>query len=218
MAITALAVIQDAMERCNRLSPGETINGDDSTRYLRRLNVIVDELSAKAQFLFKSVLTSSAQTGHITLGAAPWAAIAPGDRIVSATADGVPMTPLTMAQYNALQSPADTGSPVHYAPDGLSTVYLYPVASGQTIKLHTLTGVAEFADLSTTSYTVPDGYRAALGARLAVRITPPSRITQQLLREEAQAIAGITRYNPAIVDVDSPSRSAGGRVSILTGA
>ncbi len=211
MTVTAGDILQDAMERVNRLSPGETINGDDAARYLRRLNVIVDELSAKDQFLYKNVLTSSAQTGHVTLGAAPWTAIAPGDRIVSASVDGLAIHPLTMQQYNGLQSPADTGSPTYYAQDGLSTVYLYPVPTGQTLQLQTLTGVAEFADL-TTAYTVPDGYRAALGARLAVRITPPARVTPQMLREETQALAGITRYQPAILNMAGSSRAR-----ILTG-
>jgi hypothetical protein len=215
MTITAGDIIQDAAERANRLSPGETLSADDSNRWLRRLNIIVDELAAKNQFLYKSVLTSAAQTGHITLGAGSWAAISPGDAIVSATVTGYPMAPLTMAQYNALQVPTTTGSPIYYAPDGLSTVYVFPVATGQTIKLQTLTGVAAFADL-TTAYTVPDGYRAALGARLAVRITPAGRITAQMLREETQAIGAVSNYKPAIVDVRSYARVTG-RAHILMG-
>lgn len=215
MTITAGTIIQDAMERANRLAPGETLNADDADRFLRRLNVIVDELSAKNQFLYKNVLTSASQTGNITLGAGSWAAISPGDQIVSAICNGLPMSPLTMAQYNALAVPTTAGIPTYYAQDGLSTVYLYPVPTAQTVQLQTLTGVAAFAD-TTTTYTVPDGYRAALGARLAVRITPAGRVTPQLKSEEASAIGAVMKYKPAIVDVGSYARVTG-RSRILTG-
>ena len=65
----ALAIIIDAYERCNRLSPGETLGADDAAFGFRRLNLLVDEMSASNTFLFKSVLTSAAQAGAITLGA-----------------------------------------------------------------------------------------------------------------------------------------------------
>lgn len=49
----ALDIIIDAYERCNRLSPGETLSADDAAFGLRRLNLLVDELSAHPLFLFK---------------------------------------------------------------------------------------------------------------------------------------------------------------------
>lgn len=214
----ALDVIQSAYERCNRLSPGETLSADDAAFGLRRLNEIVDELSAKGQFLYRDVLTSAAQTGHITLGSAPWTAIEPGAEIISATVDGLPMSSPTMTQYSEIPTPTDTGSPYCYAHDGFATVYLYPVATGQTITLHTRVGVAEFAD-QTTSYTVPPGYQAALGAALAVAIAPNilGRLPPELVATKQRLMAAISRYSPAIVDVHSytcPTRAAG---RILTG-
>lgn len=208
MTVRALDIIQDAYERLNRLSPGETLGADEADFGFRRLNVLVDELSAQRQFLFSNILTSSAQTGNITLGSFPWTAIAPGSEIIGATVDGWPMVPLTMAQYQALQQPTQTGLPAYYVPDGYSMVYLYPVATGQTIQLLTLSGVSAFADLTTT-YTVPDGYKAALGAALAVRMAPVvlGRLPPELVRAEAKAVSAVTKYDPSIVDVHSYSRS-----------
>lgn len=200
----ALAIITDAYERCNRLSPGETLNADDAAFGFRRLNLLVDEMSASNTFLFKSVLTSAAQAGAITLGAGAWLAIAPGDEIVSATANNQPLTSITMRQYNELRAPAATGFPSVYAPDGLGTVYLWPVPAGQVIKLQTRTGVSAFAD-QTADYTMPDGYASALGAALAVRIAPSilGAIPPYLLKAEAKCMGAISRYEPAIVDVGS---------------
>ncbi len=217
MTITALAIITDAFERCNRLSPGEALNADDSAFGFRRLNLLVDEMSATNQFLFKNVLTSVVQTGNITLGTGSWAAIAPGDVIVSATSDDIPLAPISMQQYNHLYDTTTSGAPTTYAQDGLSTVYLVPVANGQTIKLQTLTGVATFAD-QTTAYTVPDGYISALGAALAVRIASNilGAIPPYLLRAEQKCMSAISHYQPKILNVSGYS-SGSGKYSILSG-
>ena len=156
MTITAIAIIEDAYQRCNRLSPGETLNADDAAFGFLRLNLLVDKLSATNQFLFKNVITSAAQSGPITLGVGSWAAIDPGDNIVSmvttSIAGGtsfVPMSPLTMQQYNTLPTPTDSGAPCYYAQDGLNTVFLHPVATGQTLKIQTLAGVKDTFTLIT---------------------------------------------------------------------
>ena len=197
----ALDVITDAYERLNRLSPGETLNADDSDRGFRRLNLLVDELSAKVQMLYRSVLTSAAQTGHITLGAGSWATIPAGTQIVAVSVDDLPISPLTMQQYAGLIDRTTTGSPVAWAQDGLSTVYLVPVPNGQTVQLLTSVGAATFADL-TTSYTVPQGVENALGACLAVRLAPSTigKVTADLLRDERAAMSGIVGVSPSIVD------------------
>lgn len=208
MTVTALAIITDAYERCNRLSPGEALNDDDAAFGLRRLNILVDELSAKNLFLYKTILTSVSQTSHITLGSGSWAAIAQGDYIFSATAAGQAISPITMQQYNGIYDKTVAGTPSLYAQDGLGNVYLYPVPTAITIELQTRTGVAEFAD-QTTAYTVPDGYKAMLGASLAVRIAPGvlGTIPPALLKAEAKCMMGVSHYNPAVLNVGSYTSS-----------
>lgn len=208
MNITALSVITSAYKRCNRLSPGETLSADDAASAFDVLAEFVDELSSDAAMCFLSPLTSAAQTGHITLGAGAWAAIAPGSEIVSATADNVPLDPITMQQFNELYQPTSTGAPTVWAQDGLSTVYLWPVPTGQTIKLMTRDTVTQFAD-QTTSYFVPDGWKAALSAGLAVRIAPNimGKVPAELERRARAALDAVRRYEPAIVDVHSFNES-----------
>ena len=199
---TALQIVTSAYKRLNRLSPGEPLGADESAFGFDTLNELVDELGASAPFLYKSILTSAAQTGHITLAAGSWSTIAVGTEIVSVTVDDLAIAQLSMKQYNELQSPTDTGSPVYWAHNGYSTVYLYPVATGQTVKLMTRIGVIDFAD-QTTDYGMPPGYKAALEASLAVRLAPSTigKVTAELEKAEIKCMQAIDKYKPAIIDV-----------------
>ena len=204
---TALSIITDAYERLNRLSPGESLSADDAAFGLRRLNLLVDEVSASNAFLYLSQLVSNPQTGHITLGTGAWAAIASGDLIVSMTADNIAMSPITMQQFNELYQPTATGRPAVWAQDGGPTVYLWPVPTGQTIKIQTRETISSFAD-QTTDYALPVGWAAALGAALAVRMAPPllGRLPPELVRAETEAMGNVRHYEPAIVNIDSLGR------------
>lgn len=205
----AVDIITDAFERLNRLSAGETLNADDAAKGLRRLNLLVDEWSAKRQFLYRSVLTSAAQTGNITLAAGSWATIPVGTEILGVTVEEEPIAKLTMLQYSGLYDPTETGEPVAWAYDGLSTIYLYPVATGQTVQLLTAVTATAFADL-TTNYTAPPGYENGLGASLAVRLAPSvlGKLPPDLVRAERAALMGIMGWEPAVVDYGSYQKSA----------
>lgn len=213
----ALDIITDAYERLNRLSPGETLGAEETAFAFRRLNTLADELSARQQFLYRDVLTSAAQTGHITLAAGSWAAIPVGAHIISLVVDGDEAWQLTMQQYAAIHDKTQAGSPNNWAHDGAATVYLYPVATGQTVQLQTRVGVAEFAD-TTTDYTAPPGWSAALGASLAVRLATPvlGGVSPALLRDEKRAMEAVRRYVPRILDVYSYTATSAAD-NILTG-
>jgi hypothetical protein len=202
--VKAIDIITDAFERCNRLAPGETLNDDDAAFGMRRLNLLVDELSAKNLFLYQTNLTSAPQNGHITLGAGVWASIPPGTEVVSVTANNEPLSPITMQQFNELSAPTTTGTPTVWAQDGLNTVYLWPVPVGQTIKLMTRGSAATFVDY-TTEYTAPPGVKSAMGASLAVRVAPKvlGKVPPDLRRDEKTLMDNISNYEPAIVDVPS---------------
>lgn len=197
----ALDIIKSAYQRCNRLSPGEVLNDDDAAFGFDRLTDLVDELSAQATFLYRDILTSAAQTGHITLGAGAWSAIAPGERIVGATCDNLPLAPITVQQYSEQYRPHSSGTPSVFAHDGMATVYLEPTPAGQVVTLQTRATVSRFADLLTV-YAAPDGWRNALAAALAVRIAPNilGQIPASLLRAEKVAMGTVDGYTPAIVD------------------
>ena len=105
----AIDIITDAYQRLNKLSPGETLNADDADRGFMRLNIVADELSAEAPFLYQQILTSAAQTGHITLGVGAWTAIPPGTEILGVTVSTLPISRLTMRQFHASHLPQQTG-------------------------------------------------------------------------------------------------------------
>jgi hypothetical protein len=206
----ALDIITDAYERCNRLSPGEVLVADDAAFGFRRLTMLIDELSAQNLYLYKNTLTAAVQTGHITLGAGDWASINPGDQIVSAACQNLPIDPITIQQYNERHRPSVSGVPTVYAHDGNATVYLWPAPAGLTITLQTRNTVSQFAD-QTTDYTLPDGWANALGAALAVRIAPNilGQVPPTLLRAERAAMGAVSRYEPAILDADGYNRTRG---------
>ena len=199
---TATEIVTDAMEWLNKLSPGETLNADDLARGLARLNTIVDKLSAKAPTLFKSVITSAAQTGNITLAAGSWAAIPSGTVIAHLAVDGLEIAQITMAQYLALYDTTITGTPTQWAHDGMANIYLYPVATGQTIKTLHRVSVSSFAD-ATTDYTLAPGFKAYLGIELACSLAPSitgKDPSGSLIRERRDARAVVGNLAPAVID------------------
>ena len=204
----SLDIIVDAYERLNRLSPGEVLDADTAAFGMRRLNLLVDEMTAQQQFLFQDVIVSAPQTGAITLAQGPWAAIQTGNDIVSIAATGLPVAMITMQQYNQIYDQTQGGNPTVYAPDGLGNVYLWPVPNGQTLRLQYRVGAAMFADY-TTDYSMPAGYKSALGAALAVRLAPSvlGKVPPELMRAESKCMGAIDAYPPAMIDVDSYSRS-----------
>src|SRR5882762_10501524 len=120
MSITAIGIINDAYDHLNRLSPGETLGSDEAAKGFTKLNLLVDEMSAKNQFLYRNVLTSAVQSGAITLGTGSWAAISPGTEIISMTSNNRPMASITMQQYNELFAPTSAGESDVWAYDGFS--------------------------------------------------------------------------------------------------
>lgn len=216
----ALDVIQSAYERCNRLSPGETLGADDAAFGFRRLNELVDELSAQDAFLYQSIFASATVTGAtITLGAGSWASIAIGSQLISGEASSFPMAPITMEQYGQIYDNTLAGVPRVFAHDGLATVSLYPVPTAIVVKLQTRVGAAAFADQNTTSYSVPGGWKAALSAALAVRIAPNilGNLPPALERAEKKLMGAVDRSDPKILDVLSYTSQPRNSGSILRG-
>jgi hypothetical protein len=212
--MNALDIITDACERLNLLSPGETLADDLKSWMLRRLNLLCDELRAQPPFLYKEVITSAAQSGHMTLGSGSWAAVT--GEVVAIRYAGADIHELTMPQYHSIYDRTQTGTPTVYAIDGLTTVYLYPVPTGQTLDVLHRVGASDFADLS-TEYATRAGFKAYLGAALAVRCTPTlAKITPELRQAESRLHNAVAVFRPPIVDADSYV-CGGEPYNILTG-
>lgn len=213
---TARIILSLALESMNRLSPGETIDADLAAVCLRRLNTIADDWSVGAKMTPQDQIVAGAVTGAtLTLGADDFAAIAPGTVIPQLQADNYPMSPITMQQYNTIYMKEAAGRPELWAYDGLSTIYLYPAASGNTIHILSRAAFTQFADLD-AEYLLPAGYKGAFAAALAVAMAPAllGGVTPDLLRIEMRAMANIAGGNirPAIISASPLTPNCAGNI------
>jgi len=215
---TARELIVEAYRDGNKLSPGEALSGDDVDYGFSKLNLIADDLSARQEFLYKSILTSAAVTGNITLGTGSWSAINPSNEIYSVTCNDLPISPITMSQYNSIYQKTQTGLPQVYCYDGYDTIYLYEVATGQTISIETRVGVQAFSDTE-TNYALPNGFKRMLIARLAVMVYPGEK-PQYLLDAEKKANFLVGNLYPAVLNVRRYTTGGftGYRPNIINGA
>jgi hypothetical protein len=122
--------------------------------------------------MFQDRLTTGAANGvSITLGGSDWPTITPGSEVIQVQADGYPMEPMTLQQYNNIFLKTQAGRPLYWVYDGLNTVYLYPAATSNTLSIMARVPFSTFADLD-TAYTMPSGYEGAFAATLAVSMQP----------------------------------------------
>lgn len=217
---TARAIITLALEGMNKLAPGETVDADVAVLCLRRLNSIADGWSAGRAMMPQDLIVSGAVTGQsLTLAAGSFAAIGPGDEIISAQADGYPMSLITMQQYNNILIKSTAGRPELFAPDGLSTVFLFPASAGNTINLLVRKAFTVFADLD-TAYVMPSGYEGAFAATLSVALAPSllGGVPPALIAAERKAMFNVQGANirPAVIN-SSPMRPGPGMGNILQG-
>jgi hypothetical protein len=217
---TARNIITLTLEGMNRLAPGEVIDADVAAVCLRRLNSITDNWSAGRDMMPQDAITSGVVSGAtITLASGPFAAITAGDEILSMTADGYVMDPITMEQYNNIRIKTISGRPLVWAFDGLATVYLFPVPTSSVMALQDRVNFKKFADMDTV-YVMPAGYEGAFAASLAVAIAPAmiGKVTPDLLVAERKALFNIAggAIKPAIVIAD-PLRHKGYGAGILQG-
>lgn len=216
---TARNIITLGLESMNRLAPGEALDADLAAACLRRLNSIADDWSNGRDMMPQEQTVSGSVTGaSLTLGAGSFANVAPGDEILSVTADNYRTSPITYKQYQDIFDKTITSRPTLWAHDGLSTVYLYPTASSNTIAVSTRKPFTVFADLD-TAYTMPAGYEGAFAASLAVAMAPAllGKVSADLMARKREAMFNVQGANirPAILNANPLRRRWVG--SILTG-
>lgn len=158
----------------NRLSPGETLDADVAATCLTALNDITDEINGGESLLFREVRIPGVCNGVSGTLGTTWAGIGSGNDILGATVSyqagmEIPISSITMGQYQDIAQKATVSIPQFYCHDGASTVYLWPAAAGQTITLLTRQSFANFADLD-TDYSMPSGFQSGLTAMLAERM------------------------------------------------
>lgn len=213
---TARAIITLALEAMNRLSPGETVDADLAAVCLRRLNAITDDWSIIPSRMPQQHIVAGAATGAtLALGQGAFADVPAGAGVAQLQVDGFPMTPITMAQYNNITDKVSAGRPDLWAFDGLGTIYLYPVASGNTVHILSRKAFSKFADID-TDYLLPAGYQGAFAASLSVAMAPSllGKITPELMLAEQRALFRIQSANidPAIISASPLTPNCAGNI------
>ena len=97
----------------------------------------------------------------------------------------------------------------------LGTISVYPVPDSSTpdIVLYTPTAIIEFADLSTTSYLFPPGYRKAIIYNLALELAPEfgvKQINPLVIKGAEDSFANIKRANIRMDDLRVDDALLGG--------
>jgi hypothetical protein len=214
---TARTIITLALESMNKLSPGETLDADLSASCLRRLNAIADDWSTGRDMMPQDQIVSGAVTGQsLIVGSGAFSEIGIGDEIIQVQADGYPMEPITMQQYNNISLKSQPGRPQVWVWDGSGTIYLYPAATGNTINILKRKAFSQFSDLDTV-YGLPSGYQGAFAATLAVAMAPSliGKVTPELLNAERKAMFNVANntVRPAVNSANPLARrSFGGTI------
>lgn len=217
----ARTIIRNALTfGLNRLSPGEAEDADLFGRCLDALASIVDRMNGSEGLLWREIFTKSTPISGMTatLGV-DWATLASGVEIQGATVQyaagmDIPMSEITMEQYEQIPVKATASLPQVYAYDGNATVYFYPAAAGQTVTFRTLQQASNFADLD-TDYVLPSGYQSAFEDFLAEKMAPT--LNPSLLAV-AKANAEASRLRIAANVIDPAILQGGHRMgNILTG-
>lgn len=208
----ARTIIRNALTfGLNKLSPGEQEDADLFGRCLDALASIVDEMNGGKGLLWREIFsTSTAITGPSAQLGVAWASVPSGSQILGATVQypggqDLPLSPVTMGQYQDIAIKATASIPQVWAHDGAATVYFWPAASGQTITIRTKQAAQTFADLD-TDYIMPAGYQSFFERALAEMMAPTLN-PQMLPIAAAKAAAAKRRIaaqsaSPAIIDGD----------------
>lgn len=207
---TGRNIVTLALESMNRLAPGETLDPDLAAACLRRLNSIADDWNAGRDMMPQEHTVSGVVTGQsLTLATGDFASIGAGDEILTLTADNYPTRKITNEQYQNIYDKVTASRPQMWATDGLSTVYLYPAASANTIAITTRVPFTAFADLD-TAYTMPSGYEGAFAASLAVAMAPAllGKVSPDLEKRKRESLFNISgqTIRPAVINGDPLSR------------
>lgn len=215
--MTGRQLVSLALEEIGVLGEAETADADTAGSALARLNLLIDELFLDRQWLHRVnrvQKTLAAGTASYTIGAGGsintvrpiW--IDSAKLIIdtgASTPTEIDLDILSDQRWQdepqkSLQSSLSTA--IHYDHDwsaGLGLIYPWPVPNvGTTALVLNLPGtsVTEFANL-TTDYTFAPGYKSALIANLAKRLTTPfgKAITPELAERAIETMARVKRAN-----------------------
>lgn len=207
---TGQTIINDALTEIEAIAAGGAPSTSESNYCLRRLNAVLDSLSAQAMPIPQISRDNFTLTGpsSYTIGPAMTFATTRPIKIESAavrTAAGARM-PVRIVPVEAWTSIADTTrtglfADVLYYDNGYPTgnIYLSPAPAAGTLELYTYKPLTQIAALGDT-VTLPEGYERMLVLSLAVEVAAAfgAQITQGLMEKMNDAktsVFGAERAN-----------------------
>lgn len=221
---TAAVIISDALKEILVIGEGESPSATMLSDGLRMLNRLLDTFSNNPNWAYFASMEQKALTGQQSITIGPTGDIATTRPIKIETAvvdrNGIsyPVKVIDNEQYDILTYKALAGAntqAIYYEatyPNG--TLYLYPVASGCTLKMRVLNSVKQFATTA-VQIDLPEGYEDAIMLRLAVRMAPSygKTISNETKQAARNAMKAVTATNEVVPTMELPSAVQGHRGS-----
>jgi len=211
---TAQTIVNDALREIGVLAESETPLSDMANNAFRALNRLMETLSNERSFAYSNTAISKVLAGQSSFTIAStggtWTAdrpIAIDSAIVTSNSVDYPVAVIDSQEWDEITYKSSTGpfpDRVYYdATMPAGTLYVYPISTGATLKLRTISVVNSFATLATT-LSMPPGYEECLIKNLAVNIAPqyPGCILSPLtIRQAASTLDKILSVNREIPEL-----------------
>ena len=229
---TARNLISRAFRTLGLIKPGDAMPEADYAEALAEMNSIMESLSNSADFAFCSSQAHLILSGQQTVTIGPTGDIVTTRPIKVETAvvdrNGItyPVKVIDNEKYDDLTYKALAGAntqAVYYEatyPNG--TLYLYPIASGCTLKIRVLNSVKQFASTS-VNIDMPEGYEDAIMLALAIRMAPGygKQVNPDTKQAARRAMNAIKVTNQVVPTMDLPDavmgRSGSSFASFMSG-
>lgn len=226
---TARDIIEAALRKIHVLGKGSSLDDDEAQDALETLNAMMATWSAQGDLIF----TESRETFNLT-NAASYTIGSGGDFnttrplyfryvYVSDGSTDYPVKEIDSQQYASITQKNIGNIPqVYYYDAGfpLGTIFLYPVPSSvSTITLYSFKPLTSFSGLTTT-FSMPEEYKAALIYNLAVWIAPEyereaSLSTQRIAKRSKNAVMAQNKRNEfftSLIDVPADRNRITGNI------
>jgi hypothetical protein len=213
---TALDIITDALQEIGVVDAGGTVEPEDASFCLRKLNVLIQRLSntrlALPVLTQISVTVTGAET--YTIGPSGGVVAARPLKVVSAIVrdsggNDSPVDILNAVQWGAIYKKDIDAPPTDVWYEGTATngtLHVYPQSAGYTLILDCMTLLTSFASTAST-LTLPEGYESMLALSLVDEIAGPYRqpVTPDQRRRLMGAMSAVKRTNtePLYVGIEA---------------
>ena len=217
---TAAVIITDALKEILVVSEGETPSATMYADGLRMLNRLLDTFSNNNDFAYYASQEVKTLAGESSFTIGPTGDLITTRPIKIDTAvvdrngitynvDVIDNQQYDVLTYKALQG-ANTQALYYHGTYPNGTVYLYPIATGCTLKMRVLNTVKQFATTA-GNIDMPEGYEDAIMLALAIRMAPQygKKVNPDTKIAAKRAMGAVKTTNQVIPTMDLPNAVMG---------